>query len=401
MQSANQRTPRGGSKLHGAAAARRRSSLADHWAVQPVNGLGGLCAMARGWALVAFAAASAARLTALPQPVRAEPPCARPADDMRAMHREHKRPVPTKPVAAPDAEPVMAGAPTAMVPITREYLRNFYAGFPDPYVTASARKALSRASALSAELGAAPDAAQVPHRIDECMYEARCACEQAAEHLSEPRHADAAGDLLTTRNRMQKFQCAQREKASGMVERFLPQDFRGRMFDAARQRSEQRNKEQVTALVDAGGSVRAKYDMLWAQQWARRESLASVGNATGIWRLLVRFVAGVPEPLLAFAQAINVPNGPTEELRVKFGATLEELVVFARSLRVLAEALETSEDGGREEREDALVMLQAAQALREEVERFCELLTEVVEKSPFFVSPDEIDAIMEKKATET
>lgn len=47
---------------------------------------------------------------------------------------------------------------------------------------------------------------------------------------------------------------------------------------------------QVDDLVKAGGSVRAKYDLFLAQQWERRQGLVELGNASGMYKAIIRWV---------------------------------------------------------------------------------------------------------------
>lgn len=323
---------------------------------------------ATAFAAIAAAAGALARAT----PVAAMAP---PSDGNAAVAME---------------QAVVEEVPT-IVPITRDFLRAFYARYSDPTLSAAATAVRARLAAVKHVTPPEPP----PHRMDECMYAARCACEEGAFALkslqARPRAAAAARSLHAAGDRFEAFQDAQRAHVSAMVSDFLPADFRARLFHAARARSEERNKAAVSELVARGGTIREKYDLLWEQQWARRETLSAVGNATGVWKLAVRYIAGVPQPLLDFARQINVPNGPTEELRLKFGPVLTTLVTFAAELRAFAVGVEDPD-------EPALsAFADAAANFQEEVDSFCTLLTKVVEESPFFVTPQQIEAIKNTK----
>ncbi len=309
---------------------------------------------------------------------------------------DRKAPPPPQPAHRRTFSTVSAPDNGGMVPITREYLREFYKQFPNPSFAAATAAARRKMMAAGKTIRQSPKPIEpIPNRMDEGMFAARCACEEAIEALKPITHSDvqrACVALQATADRFAKFQDKQRAHASAVVASFLPQDFRGQLFQQVRARSEAKNKAEVEELVRSGASVSEKFELLWKQQWARRETLGAVGNATGIWKALVKFIAGVPEPLLDFAKQINVPNGPTEELRIKFAPVFGRLIEMSRELARLAEALAAGVVQ-KEERVALGVLADAAVELRKETERFCELLEIVVESSPFFVSQDQIEEI--------
>lgn len=275
-----------------------------------------------------------------------------------------------------------AGADT-IVPITRDFLKAFYAQYPDPQLSGEFTTVRAAVNVQRGLLNLPPVVA-VPKRMDECMYAIRCECEESG-----------ISDLLAVGAAFAGFQDAQRAHVSEMVARFLPADFRGWLFNVARQQSEAKNSAAVTELMKSGGTVREKYALLWKQQWTRRETLSMVGNASGIWKLAVKFIAGVPQALLDFARDINVPDGPTEELRAKFGPVLTQLVEMATECNQLKQAgIESDNVAGME------ALDEGTRVLRKESEAFCELLTRVVEHSPFFVPPGEIERLKAKTAEE-
>lgn len=50
---------------------------------------------------------------------------------------------------------------------------------------------------------------------------------------------------------------------------YMPQDFRGTLIRQQRERSERNKQAEVDALVNAGGSIRDRYALLWKQQMDR------------------------------------------------------------------------------------------------------------------------------------
>ena len=284
--------------------------------------------------------------------------------------------------------------PDDMVPITRELLSRHYRKFPDPSVSDDLRALRVRMKALREAAGRHADvdsilAEQLPSGLDSSMYKARCACEEAAERVEEtPTLAALQARLRGCAHKFEHFQIKQREHVNSVIDQFLPQDFRASLFTAAKNNSEKRNAQAMRDLIAAGGTVRDKYKLLWEQQWRRRENLAAVGNATGVWKLLVRYLAGVPQPLLTFAKNINAKDGPTEALREKFGAALAELASFAIAMNALCAA--AAKAGGDEAA--ARLLQESLQVYEREIDAFVKLLQRVITNSPFFIDPDQIEA---------
>lgn len=50
---------------------------------------------------------------------------------------------------------------------------------------------------------------------------------------------------------------------------YMPQDFRGTLIRQQRERSERNKQAEVDAVVNAGGSIRDRYALLWKQQMER------------------------------------------------------------------------------------------------------------------------------------
>lgn len=273
-------------------------------------------------------------------------------------------------------------------------LRAHYARFPDPATTQAFHTSLTRIRHLRTTAANPSHRSEItqilddplPPGLDSGMYKLRCACEEASEKLPKP----LSRGFLRVGARVEQFQTRQRAHVTSVVETYLPQDFRRSIFYSVRARSERADADAVRELVETGGTVKEKYRLLWQQQWRRREALSSIGNASGIWKWLVRFLAGVPQPLLTFAREINAPNGPTEALRAKFGGVLGELVGFAVEVNALLVAVG---DDGVCHVEDAHVEKVLEEGLTvydREVERFVELLEEVIINSPFFAAEEAV-----------
>ena len=49
---------------------------------------------------------------------------------------------------------------------------------------------------------------------------------------------------------------------------------------------------QLEGLIKAGATIDEKYDMLWKNQMARRDKLAMLGQASGMWKALISYLAG-------------------------------------------------------------------------------------------------------------
>lgn len=290
-----------------------------------------------------------------------------------------------------------------MVPITFDLLREQYAKFPSPSINSQLGVARKHIAQLRKELlvSLSPTLTKtiqdilderLPTGLDSSMYSLRCACEEAAAHLGQISTLRSyAPRVIAISDKFEAFQTKQSAHVSQVINSFLPQDFRATLFKAARQHSERTNSNALRELVAAGGSVRDKYKLMWEQQWKRRETLASVGNASGIWRYIIKYLAGVPEPLLQFAKEINSPKGPTEALRNKFGSALSELTHFAIELNALTATVELSTGPVPNSVNDCL---NESLALYEhEVQQFVQLLETVITNSPFFIVPEQAAAL--------
>lgn len=132
------------------------------------------------------------------------------------------------------------------------------------------------------------------------------------------------------------------------------------------------------------------------QQYKRRETLANIGNSAGLFKFIVKYLAGVPEPLLQFAKELNEKKGPTEALREKFGPSLLSLTKFTVELNALTSVVCSSRTANSEV-EDCL---QRSLTLFEgEVKQFLTLLENVLCDSPFFVKSEEIAKFQASQTT--
>lgn len=301
-----------------------------------------------------------------------------------------------------------------MIPITSEMLAEIYANYPTPKPSQElinlriqlAKTRINYLTLISNNDTPTPNHSsskfpdihktvndivneQPPAGLDSSMYSLRCACEEAAEkcHINSQLTglAESFEKIAFT---FESFQSSQREHVSTLINRFLPQDFRSSMFNMARQRSENSNARALEELKKNGGTTRDKYKLLWEQQWKRRESLAAVGNSSGIWKLVVRYLAGVPEPLLAFAREINSKNGPTDALRIKFSPALVEMTRFAIEMNALCTILNHTNNV---DYKTVIAQLEHAQnTLQAEANDFVKQIQVVLTASPFFVHPGDV-----------
>lgn len=301
-------------------------------------------------------------------------------------------------------EKTMSSSSLSMVPITYEYLRQLYSQYPTPIITpqlevlrheiVSLRTNLlstSKSSFSSSLLKTTDDilAEEVPHGLDKGMYTLRCACDEAAQRLLlVPSLSSYSTVFASISTRFEAFQKHQSDQVTQLVNDFLPQDFRTYIFNMARQHTEKSNALAIDQLMASGGSVRDKYKLLWEQQHKRRETLASIGNSTGIFKTIVKYLAGVPDALLQFARQINSDRGPTEALREKYGLFLSSLIQFAIELNALTIIVSSERSPSPQLRDCVNRCLTVFEG---QVMVLISSLESVLQHSPFFVSHDEIE----------
>ncbi|KAJ9512435.1 hypothetical protein QJQ45_013006 [Haematococcus lacustris] len=193
-----------------------------------------------------------------------------------------------------------------LVPITREVLRNFYAQYPlEPvpveYVTLLLER-INEACTLVSKPGSTLRNAvwmETPKRIDDNLWRTRQFCEEIIDSL--------------------RLACKQLTDHENV-------DFRGALIEMRRTTQENRNKKMLDDLLRKGGTTRQKYELFLQQQWERREALVQMGNLSGMFKFMVKYLGGVPQVLLDFAQDINAKLGPMEEQRLKYGPDVYQVL---------------------------------------------------------------------------
>jgi hypothetical protein len=76
----------------------------------------------------------------------------------------------------------------------------------------------------------------------------------------------------------------------------------------------------------------------------RRQALVSIGNATGAYKVLIKYIGGVPQVLLDFIKTINDDHGPLEEIRATYGPTQYKLTEFVNRIHGLLALLDKNQD---------------------------------------------------------
>jgi hypothetical protein len=342
-----------------------------------------------------------------------------------------------------------------LVPITREILRKYYETYPaDP--PSDELKALradvqSAAHKLGLKLPEKWDhegepqkdfdrddelnrevlgrfLLTVPHKMDENVWRSRQQLEEVL-HLLEPaqladveavvRGAEgvsydewkAAVDGIRSKasaafERLQEFQKGGMKKVQHIISTFLPNDFRMSIVKAQQERSEAKREEMVQALIASGGSIKDKYDLYWKLQLERRQTLVHIGNATGAYKAIIKYVGGVPQVLLDFIKTVNDTAGPMEELRIRFGPMSYFLTEFinasflymAALFHVLTSSSSSSEQKSHLLLEGALVgemrFIERLVTLYDrEVGAYLEQQIKILENSPFFVTKDQVGGL--------
>eukprot|EP00243_Klebsormidium_subtile_P001512 TRINITY_DN12686_c0_g1_i1.p1 TRINITY_DN12686_c0_g1~~TRINITY_DN12686_c0_g1_i1.p1 ORF type:complete len:448 (-),score=130.43 TRINITY_DN12686_c0_g1_i1:330-1673(-) len=321
-------------------------------------------------------------------------------------------------------------APTAnLVPITRAFLSKFYVQHPFEPISEDVKKLQARLQGLEDELekewgkqGAADVTLAssltitVPHKIDENLWRHREQIEEALDLLKNKKPAaldkadtpatksgkeavdKVAAELEDILGVISQFQKNTADKVAKMVASFMPQDFRGTLIQMQRERSETKRQLEVEELVKGGASISEKYQLLWRQQMERRKTLAALGNATGMFRVLVTYLAGVPQVLLDFVRQINDHNGPMEEQRERYGPPLYELTSFVNHIRIFVAAWWSVYDSTAGRSSEFEAVLQEATSLYiSETKRFLSFIGNVFDKSPFLIEASEALALEPQK----
>ncbi|XP_002980642.2 uncharacterized protein LOC9656263 [Selaginella moellendorffii] len=301
-----------------------------------------------------------------------------------------------------------------LVPITRDFLSRFYDRYPfealAPGIAAAdsqLREENERMSKHYAEesgndliLDLSFDS---PHKIDENLWKNR---EQVEEilYLLEKRHWPSslngpqmpdklyklALELQSLLKFIEDYQYFSSEKIFSMILTYMPQDFRASLIKQQRDRSEKKRQAEVETLLNGGGSIQEKYNLLWKQQMERRKQLVMLGSASGVYKTLIRFLVGVPQVLLDFVQQINDHNGPMEEQRERYGPPLYQLTQLGLHIRIFLTLWWKTFNRDTTAQDSRLDLLEESVKLySSELKRFLTFLREVFEHSPFLISAEE------------
>ena len=145
-----------------------------------------------------------------------------------------------------------------------------------------------------------------PKRLDENFYRNRELCESIAEYCAGKEALKSIGSQASTGDQcIRQFQDDRRADVEKLINNFVPNDWRLRMMRKRQAKGEKASKEALEKLAQQGGSLHAKYDLLWQQQMDRRAQLVKVGEASGLTRFVIRHVAGIPQVMLDFLKTIN------------------------------------------------------------------------------------------------
>lgn len=287
------------------------------------------------------------------------------------------------------------------VPITRELLREFYAEYPlEPLREEVALVREEMESYLREHEEQTqpfePESLKAPHKIDENYFRMREKCEEMAFLLRKKGNLIVEGEKFEleplasgfdrVETTIQNMQKGNTEYISAMVAGYLPQDFRGSLIRQQKDRTELNREKEVKALVDSGASVKEKYALLWRQQMDRRESLAQLGHATGMYKALVTYIGGVPQVLLDFIKEINAEGGPMEEQRIAYGPSIYSLTEFVSVILLYTACFVENVSSQREATKCCALLSQACKLFVEEDLRVLEFMGALFRKSPFLVS---------------
>lgn len=287
------------------------------------------------------------------------------------------------------------------VPITRELLREFYAEYPlqpireELGTLREEMEAYLKENGVQAEL-LERESLKAPHKIDENYFRMREKCEEVACLLRKYNRIVVQGETYElgslapgfdqVEETIRGMQKGNTEYISGMVADYLPQDFRGYLIKQQKDRTELNREKEVQALVGAGASIKEKYELLWKQQMDRRESLAQLGHATGMYKALVTYIGGVPQVLLDFIKEINAEGGPMEEQRIAYGPAIYSLTEFVGVIFLFVSYFVENASSEEEASKCFSLLSQACKLFVEEDLRVLEFMGMVFRKSPFLVS---------------
>ncbi|XP_047322961.1 uncharacterized protein LOC124926724 [Impatiens glandulifera] len=320
-----------------------------------------------------------------------------------------------------------------LVPITRAFLASYYDKYPFSLLPNKVSRLTSELRSLADDLClqeflpldeeesllAIEAKVQAPRKTDENFWKNREQIEEIIFLLEKSNWPDLvrkqgsaeevefAGlfgrwkeKFQKTLNTLQFFQSRNSESVFNTVMTYMPQDFRGTLIKQQRERSERNKQGEVDALVNSGGSIRERYALLWKQQMERRQQLAQLGSATGVYKTLVKYLVGVPQVLLDFIRQINDDEGPMEEQRQRYGPPLYSLTKMVINIRFLLALSWRRFEARKLQRQQITVLEEAIEVYTTEFERFVEFLGEVFANSPFFITAESAGAMGGEKNTE-
>ncbi|GMH35498.1 hypothetical protein BSKO_03366 [Bryopsis sp. KO-2023] len=295
----------------------------------------------------------------------------------------------------------------SVVPITRELLAAFYDKHPYEKPPPELEQFKDKARTLSEKLtDTLPDPPfPAPYRLDDCFWRNRQTCEEIIDNFSRvlqqcktddvAKSVMAAWDRLkATEEKVRAVQKENSEQISTEVKKFLPRDFRSKIMEGKNAKREKKREREVANLLKKGGSVTQKYELLLKHQAERRKGLVELGQCKGVFRWLVRHVAGVPKVLLDFAKEINAKLGPMEEQRVRYGPHFYSISELGMEIWVLTYAWAKYFKSAEEESSAISgLVLESVDIYCQELERLACFIGEMFQTSPWFVSPDKIKPI--------
>lgn len=321
------------------------------------------------------------------------------------------------------------GSTEGLVPITRAFLAKFYDSYPFDPIVPELTELDSRLQVLTDQFnterqkteGKNDDFLETlhltpPHKIDENLWKNREQIEEIiflldkrnwpatlkkedtplSQSLAEAskRWTEKIVELLKA---VEAYQASTSEKVFQMVLTYLPKDFRGTIIKNHREQSEKKRQLEIEVLLSSGGTIGQKYALLWQQQMDRRQTLASLGSASGVLKTLVKFLVGVPQVLLDFVKKINDHNGPMEEQRDRYGPHLYELTSFANRIHKFLALWWQVYDTEIANNEEYIQLTERAISLYcSEFTRFLKTIRAIFENSPFLISAEDAMTADEK-----
>eukprot|EP00003_Mantamonas_plastica_P019644 TRINITY_DN3195_c0_g1_i1.p1 TRINITY_DN3195_c0_g1~~TRINITY_DN3195_c0_g1_i1.p1 ORF type:complete len:358 (+),score=146.12 TRINITY_DN3195_c0_g1_i1:399-1472(+) len=197
------------------------------------------------------------------------------------------------------------------------------------------------------------------------------------------------------------WQQANVDRVEGMVKLFLPQDFRAKMLAKKRASGEAKKKAEIEEIMNNGGTIADKYNKMWEQQLDRRGQLVQLGNASGMFKFLIKFAGGVPQVLLDFVKTINDDVGPLEETRLTYGPNVYKFTEFSNKMHIAMRYLTDLADKLQFDEEDStgqtdIKFVDTLQTLDEfcglyaqEMAEYLDFMSDIFEQSPFFISAEQ------------